>query len=80
MLGGNEFRLRQGFGPLAQNACTARMRRPTVWGPMFDCIYTVSMFRAGAGVLSLAPAFFAQIGAPPLPHPAPARSWLTRAA
>lgn len=35
MLGGSEFRLRQGFEPLAQNACTARKRRPAVRGPGF---------------------------------------------
>ena len=33
MLGRNEFALRQGFGPSAQNTCTAHRRRPTVWGP-----------------------------------------------
>lgn len=27
MLSGSKFRLRQGFEPLAQNACTAQMRR-----------------------------------------------------
>lgn len=32
MLGGNQFRLRQGFRP-DENACTAHKRRPTVWGP-----------------------------------------------
>ena len=33
MLVRNEFALRQGFGPSAQNACTAHRHRPTVWGP-----------------------------------------------
>lgn len=28
-------RLRQGFEPLAQNACTAQKRRPAVRGPGF---------------------------------------------
>ena len=37
MLGRSEFALRQGFGPAAQNACTAQKRRPTVWGPGPAC-------------------------------------------
>ena len=33
MLGGSEFRLRQGFGPQAQNACTAQSAAPSAMGP-----------------------------------------------
>jgi hypothetical protein len=45
MLGGSEFRLRQGFA--AQNACTAHQRRPTVWGPCRLLTLACGLMRRG---------------------------------
>ncbi len=44
MRGANELPLRQGFGPKAQNACTAQKRRPAVRGPVAACPQSRSYF------------------------------------
>ena len=70
MLGRSKFALRQGFGPLAQNACTAQMRRPAVRAPCSPGIYTVLILHVVAK-LPLRPRFLCPILPPQKPPYSP---------
>ena len=58
MLGGSEFRLRQGFSFGKTLVTAQRRRRPEGRYKLYAGIYTVAMLHVGASCISLAPTFY----------------------